>query len=156
MKVIDYLKRAQEYADKESGCCKVAVGALLVPSKYKVSILGANISLPVSCRVKGCRRVDLYGEDSKNHRLPSDCRALHSEVSAITEAAKAGIPTNGATMYVTRYPCEACARTIVNAGISTVYYGREQKISQETQRIFTAGNVKVIHVDDWTYDDTER
>jgi len=156
MKAIDYLNKAQEYADKESGCRKVAVGALIDPAKLKVSILGANISLPVSCRVKGCRRVDLYGEDSKNHRLPSDCRALHSEITALSEAARIGISTNGATMYVTRYPCEACARTMVNAGIKKVYYGREQVISEETKNIFSSAGVEVVHIADWTYDDTER
>lgn len=156
IRIKEYLDQAQKYADKESGCCKVAVGALLLPSRHKVTLLGANITLPKSCRVAGCRRVDLYGEDSKNHRLPSDCRSLHSEIAVISEAAKYGMSTDRATLFVTRYPCEACARTIVNAGISTVYYGREQVISEETAKIFKSHNVKVEHISSWTYEDTER
>lgn len=156
IRIKEYLDQAQKYADKESGCRKVAVGALLLPSKHKVTLLGANITLPKSCRVAGCRRVDLYGEDSKNHRLPSDCRSLHSEIAVISEAAKYGMSTDRATLFVTRYPCEACARTIVNAGISTVYYGREQVISEETARIFKSHNVEVKHISSWTYEDTER
>lgn len=156
MKTKEYLRLAQEYADKESRCVKVAVGSLLIPKNKNLKIFGANITLPVSCKENGCRRIDLYGEDSKNHRLPSDCRSLHSEITTISEAARYGISTKDAKMYVTRYPCEACARTIVNAGISTVYYGREQVISEETAEIFRSAGVKVIHVEDWTYNDTER
>lgn len=152
-----YLDYAQEYADSYSGCRKVAVGSLLIPYKEKTTfIYGCNASLPINCREVGCRRVALYGEDSKNHRLPSDCRAIHSEVNAITQAAKWGIETNRATLFVTRYPCEACARAIVNAGIKQVYYGREQEVSEETKNIFIQGKVKFFHVNTWTYEDTRR
>lgn len=153
----EYLDSAQKYADKRSGCCKVAVGCIIVPEDNpRFQIFGCNKTLPVSCREAGCRRVALYGEDSKNHRLPSDCRAVHSEIDAITQAARFGYSIHGSTMYVTRYPCEACARAIVSAGIKRVFYGREQEISEESQRIFAEGHVKVTHVDTWYYADTRR
>ena len=51
-------------------------------------------------------------------------------------------------MLVTRYPCEACARAIVNCGfINVVIYGGEQDISEETERIFDSAGVQVIHFD---------
>lgn len=153
----DYLDAAQRYADYKSGCCKVAVGSVLIPAAdSRVTIYGCNKTYPVSCRSFGCRRIELYGEDSKNHRLPSDCRALHSEVDVITQSAKFEYSTQGATMFVTRYPCEACARAIVNAGIKIVYYGREQEVSEETKKIFRSKHVKLVHVNTWTYEDTRR
>lgn len=155
-KAKECLTWAQEYADKNSRCKKVAVGSMIVPKGKKITILGTNITYPISCKSFGCRRVDLYGEDSKNHRLPSDCRSLHSEIDAITQAAKFGLSLEGATIYVTRYPCEACARAIVNSGIKKVYYGREQVISEETKAIFNSMGVTVQQVKGWTYDDTER
>lgn len=145
---------AQEYADKRSGCRKVAVGSvILTNSLVKTRIFGANKTLPVNCRAEGCRREELYGENSKDHRLPSDCRAIHSEVDAITTAARLGIPTKDSTMYITRYPCEACARAIVGAKIRKVVYGRKQEISEETKKIFQAGNVNVEWLSDWDYED---
>lgn len=155
-KVKEYLDKAQVYADRNSGCKKVAVGSIIVPHDKKIEIYGANICYPLSCKVNGCRRIALYGEDSKNHRLPSDCRSLHSEIDAITQAAKFGIPIQSAKLFVTRYPCEACARAIVNSGIREVYYGREQEISEETENIFSSHHVAVYHVEDWTYVDTRR
>lgn len=145
---------AQEYADKRSGCKKVAVGSVILTSSLvKTRIFGANKTLPVNCRTEGCRREELYGENSKEHRLPSDCRAIHSEVDAITTAARLGIPTKDSTMYITRYPCEACARAIVSAKIRKVVYGRKQEISEETKKIFEAGNVSVEWLSEWDYED---
>lgn len=153
-KVKKYLDEAQEFADKESDCKKVQVGSVLVlKSAYEISIYGANRTLPICCKNSECRRVELYGEDSKNHRLPSDCRAVHSEIDAIATAASFGLATKGATLFVTRYPCEACARAIARAKIFKVYYGREQEISEETKKIFEAEGVKVKHVKEWTYED---
>lgn len=155
-KIKALLGEAQQYADENTGCRKVAVGSALVTklAGTDYTLFGVNKAIPNLCKSVECHRVELYGEDSKNHRLPSDCRALHSEIDVISQAAKFGVSTKGATLFVTRYPCEACARAIVAAGISKVYYGREQEISEETEKILE--NVEVKWVKDWTYEDTER
>lgn len=157
-KVEDALTRAQIHANMKSGCKKVSVGCLLLCKKggMTVEVFGANRAIPDLCKSTECMRVQKYGEDSKNHRLPSDCRSIHSEVDAITHAARLGIPTQGAIAIVTRYPCEACARALVSAGISEVYYGRQQKITDETHRILLTGGVKITWMKGWTDEDTER
>tara|TARA_B100000745_G_C20108171_1_gene379259 strand:- start:79 stop:924 length:846 start_codon:yes stop_codon:yes gene_type:complete len=50
--------------------------------------------------------------------------AAHAEVAAIGAAAKAGIVTDGAELFVTDFPCPYCARLIAKAGIKKVYYLR--------------------------------
>lgn len=156
-KVKALLDEVQEYANKHSGCKKVSVGsAIFVNGTTETVVFGVNRTLPVSCKEYGCQREKLYGEDSKNHRLPSDCRALHSEIEALTCAAKMGISVENATILVTRYPCEACARAIVNSGIKAVYYGRQQEISEQTKSIFEKAEVKVFWFKDWNYEDTTR
>lgn len=49
-------------------------------------------------------------------------RSVHAEAAAIVEAARRGIAVEGATMYCTTYPCHLCAKEIVYAGITRVYY----------------------------------
>lgn len=154
--VYSLLEKAQEYAENYSGCKKVAVGSILLPEGTEIKIFGTNFTLPVSCKVEGCQREHLYGEDSKAHRLPSDCRAIHSEIDAIAGAAKYGFPTNKAVIVVTRYPCEACARAIVRAGIKAVFYGRQQEISEQTKDIFKKAGVRVFWMKEWKYEDTTR
>lgn len=154
--VIQLLDRADERARRIAGCLKVAVGSAIIKGEPTRIIYGANTTYPLNCREVGCRRFELYGEDSKNHRLPSDCRALHSEIDAITAAARNGHKLKGAAIVVTRYPCEACARAIVSSGITDVYYGRQQEISEETKKVFESGGVSVTWIEDWAREDTIR
>lgn len=49
-------------------------------------------------------------------------RSLHAEQNALLQAAMIGVPCEGATMYVTCQPCNACAKMIINAGIARVIY----------------------------------
>lgn len=147
----DYLDMAHEYAKKCSGCTKVQVGSVIVASNGCVVSLGANAAYPDLCKARGCLRVELYGENAKSHRLPGDCRALHSEVAAICNSA---VPVRGCSIFVTRYPCEACARAIVAAGIREVVYGREQRISEETARIFSEAGITPVHESSWVKEDS--
>lgn len=149
------LDRANLYALKNSGCNKVQVGSAILTTAGSL-IFGSNYVIGNLCVIKGCQRIELYGEDSKNHRLPSDCRSLHSEIKAICTATAIGKSTYNAKIYITRYPCEACARAIVAAGIREVYYGREQEISDQTKKIFDLGRVKVCWIKDWIEKDVLR
>lgn len=149
------LDRANLYALKNSGCNKVQVGSAILTTDGSL-IFGSNYVIGNLCVIKGCQRIELYGEDSKNHRLPSDCRSLHSEIKAICTAIAIGKSTYDAKIYITRYPCEACARAIVAAGIREVYYGREQEISDQTKEIFDLGGVKVYWIKDWIEKDVLR
>lgn len=49
-------------------------------------------------------------------------RALHAEMNAITDAARSNGSTQGTTLFVTTFPCHNCAKHIVGAGISSVYF----------------------------------
>jgi len=143
------LELAQRYAKVHSGCTKVSVGSVVFKKDIIVA-LGANKTMPNICRSEGCLRIEKYGENSKLHRDPSDCRAIHSEIEAIASSREI---LEGSTIYVTRYPCEACARAIVAAGIYKVVYGREQVISEETESILSYGRVEVVHFPQFEEDD---
>lgn len=146
----NFLDLANTYAKVVSGCLKVQVGAIIVNKEGGIVSFGANRTFPSLCKYRGCMRVEKYGENSKLHRNPEDCRALHSEIDAICNSREC---LYGATIYVTRYPCEACARAVAAAGIATVIYGREQKISEETERILADAHIDVIWKKDWTEED---
>lgn len=49
-------------------------------------------------------------------------RAIHAEMSALMTAARVGTSTVGTSLYVTTYPCHNCARHLVAAGVSEVYF----------------------------------
>lgn len=129
------LQLAQNYANTFSECQKVKVGSLIVhDGNY---ILGANTVIPGFCDRVGCNKV------LPHDGLPHCVSTIHSEIQAIIRAKR---NLDGATIFVTRYPCESCARAIVTAGIDKVVYGRAPKISTDTERIFAEAGIEVIHI----------
>jgi len=48
--------------------------------------------------------------------------AVHAEAALIAQAAREGQPTEGATMYVTDFPCPTCAKLIAGAGVKRLLY----------------------------------
>lgn len=65
-----------------------------------------------------------YGYDVIAH----GCRnATHAEANAVAFAARQGISTDGADLFVTVSPCDVCARLLIAAGISTVFYDEEYR-----------------------------
>lgn len=148
-----YLKMAGDYAKDATGCLKVSVGSCIV-TIFGETILGANRVIGHRCEKEGCLRIAKYGDNAKTHRNPDDCLAIHSEIEAICRAASRGVNVRGGAIFVTRYPCEACARAIVAAGIKKVVYGRSQEISAMTKQIFEDAGVRYYNCVDYQEDDT--
>lgn len=61
--------------------------------------------------------------DERRERPTKYLFASHAEANLIAFAARAGIRTEGCTVYVTHMPCASCARTLIQAGIRSVKIG---------------------------------
>lgn len=72
--------------------------------------------------------------------------AIHSEAKLIAEAARKGVSLEGASIYVTIFPCSLCAKQIAFSGIKKIYYaGGYQLLDQET--ILRSRGVEIIYVE---------
>jgi dCMP deaminase len=62
--------------------------------------------------------------DCRHERPEKYLWTKHAEENAITNAARKGVSTMGATIYIPWFPCANCAGDIIQSGISTVvaYY----------------------------------
>ena len=58
----------------------------------------------------------------------------HAEENAIANAARMGTPLKGCTAYITAMPCPGCARMLINAGISTVYWAMDPSFVSTPER----------------------
>ena len=140
-----FIKMAELVAE-QSTCCRLQVGAILVKDNRVISI-GFN----------GTPTGQLHCEDNFHHLWEKQFKdqfptyeefaasrtfydmhgkwsienELHAEQNAISFAAKNGIATDGATVYVTWSPCVHCAKVIVSAGIKKVFYKNLYDRSQE-------------------------
>ncbi|MFN3407010.1 MAG: deoxycytidylate deaminase [Caldimicrobium sp.] len=106
-----------------SGCNSRPTGAVIVKDK-RILATGYNGPMPGAwhCTDKGenyCFRRDKGIPDIDKYNY---CRASHAEANAIAQAAKFGIPLEGASIYCTLAPCYVCLKLIASAGIKEVYY----------------------------------
>ena len=97
---------------EESTCSREKVGALLLKDT-RIIATGYNGSLPnhPHCIDVGCVIQD-------NHCISS----IHAEQNVILFCAKHGISMKGCVLFTTHSPCEICAKLLIQAGISKVYY----------------------------------
>jgi dCMP deaminase len=65
--------------------------------------------------------------------------ATHAEANAVAFAARHGVATEEAELFVTMAPCIACARIVVNAGLSTVYYDTPYRDMSGAELLLKAG-----------------
>lgn len=72
-------------------------------------------------------------------------KPIHAEASLIAQAAKKGIVLEGSSIYVTTFPCPACARLIVMSGITKVYYQDGYSL-MDAEDILTAAQVEIVQV----------
>lgn len=74
--------------------------------------------------------------------------ATHAEANAIAYAARLGIALEGATLYCSLNPCMACARLIINAGISSVIFRRCYRITDAIEYLNGAGVMTIQYDED--------
>jgi dCMP deaminase len=116
----EYFMMLAKLTATRSTCLAFPVGAVIVKDR-QVLATGYNGSPSGSthCTTQGYCYPELTACNASK-TLPS--RSVHAEANAIAQAAKHGINTNGATIYVTLEPCLACLKLVISAGIREIFY----------------------------------
>jgi dCMP deaminase len=108
----EYFIAMANLAATRSSCPRRQVGAVLVRDNRLIATgyNGAVRGAP-HCTDVGCLMVD-------GHCV----RAVHAELNAILQCAVTGAVSLGCTLISTAFPCVACAKAAVQAGIVRVIY----------------------------------
>ena len=116
----EYFLMLAKLAATRSTCLAFPVGAVIVKNKQVVATgYNGSPSGSAHCTTQGYCYPGLSSCDASK-AMPS--RAVHAEANAIAQAAKHGISTDGASIYVTLEPCLSCLKLIISAGIYEVFY----------------------------------
>jgi dCMP deaminase len=116
----EYFLMIAKLAATRSTCLAFPVGAVIVRDKQIVATgYNGSPSGSAHCTNQGYCYPGLDSCDASK-TMPS--RAVHAEANAIAQAAKHGVATEGAKIYVTLEPCLSCLKLIISAGIHEVYY----------------------------------
>lgn len=116
----EYFLMMAKLAATRSTCLAFPVGAVIVKDRQILATgYNGSPSGSVHCTSQGFCYPGLSSCDASKV-LPS--RAVHAEANAIARAAKHGISTAGASIYVTLEPCISCLKLIISAGIKEAFY----------------------------------
>ncbi len=91
------------------------VGACIVNDEKKIVSVGYN-GMPTGC-LDDEMPWERTGDNALDTKYPFVC---HAELNAILNSSIHGV--NGATLYVTLFPCNECAKAIIQCGIKRVVY----------------------------------
>ena len=114
---------------ERSPCHRLQVGCVLVKDKRIIS-QGYNGFLPGAAHKSVVRN---------NHEQAT----VHAEQNAICDCAKRGVSCEGATAYITHYPCIICTRLLLASGIKDIKYLEDYKYDDLVKVFTNELNVKV-------------
>lgn len=123
------------------------VGACIVNQEHKIVSVGYN-GMPT-----GCNDDDMPWEregDFLNTKYPFVC---HAELNAILNRSAGSL--QGCSLYVTLFPCNECAKAIIQSGIKEVVY-MSDKYADEANTIASKKMFDMVGIKYRIYEKTSR
>ena len=128
-------------ASKRSKDPNTQVGACIVGSNNIILSTGYN-GFPIGCSD------DEYPWDREGNETKYPY-VVHAELNAILNAN--GKSLHGAKIYVALFPCNECAKAIIQSGIREVIYLSDKYADSDatraSKRMLTSAGVKFTHLD---------
>jgi len=126
----EYFMSIALLASQRSPCSRLNVGSVIVKDNRLIS-MGYNGYISKAPHIS---RIEDGHEQS----------TIHSEINAITDCARRGVSLDGATIYITHYPCINCFKTIAACGIKKIIYLDEYNNNILVSKLAIDSNVEII------------
>jgi dCMP deaminase len=128
----EYFKQIIQVTATRSICERLHVGCVLVQNN-RIIAQGYNGFLP------GCPHESKLRDGHEQ-------ATIHAEQNAITDCAKRGVSTEGATIYITHYPCINCMKILCAAGIREIYYIHDYRNDELVTYFSDIAGVVIIQI----------
>jgi len=135
-----FMKEALKEAEN-SKCWWRQVGVVLVKNR-KIILKAFNKMMPSDDE---CYKIGCVRDDISPGKLPEVCSVAHAEATIIAKAARDGISLKDTIMYVTHFPCPACAKSIALSGIKKLVYSCGSSVF-DGERVMKSQAVKIIKI----------
>ena len=139
----DYFSGLMQEVSKRATCDRGRSGCIIVKDRRIMctGYVGSPPGLP-HCDEVGHLMKQVIDEDgtTRSHCL----RTIHAEQNAICQAARYGIPLDGATLYCKMEPCRTCAMLIISVGIKKVVAQKQYHAAQDTREMFKQSGVELV------------
>ena len=119
----EYFMMVAKLVSVRSTCNSRKIGAVIVRNN-RILATGYNGAVHGAphCIDRGpdfCLRRSIGAHDAEKYNY---CVSSHAEVNAVDQAARFGIPLEGARVYCTLEPCNWCFKQLIQAGIMEIFY----------------------------------
>ncbi len=142
----EYFMNIAELVGSRGTCSRGRSGCVVVKDKriLVTGYVGSPVGLP-HCDDEGHEMHKVVNDDGT---MSEHCiRTAHAEQNAIAQAAKIGIPLEGATLYCHMTPCYTCAKILINAGIKKIISSKDYHASKRPKEVFEQSGVKLQILD---------
>lgn len=86
--------------------------------------------------------------DDDGNRSQHCIRTTHAEQNAIVHAARFGASLDNSTLYCKMTPCYACAKMIINAGITRIVATKDYHAAARSKEVFLEAGLTLQILDD--------
>jgi dCMP deaminase len=138
----ELLTALEDEAQKSADWWRQIASAIVKEGKVLVMTYNKHYQSAHTMEIDGDPRSNLDAGQG-----PGIYLSIHAEAWAIALAAKQGIVTDGADIYVTTFPCPTCARALVEAGFKRVFYKKGYSLL-DAETILKAAGIEIILVAD--------
>lgn len=143
----EYFMEVTQAIAKRATCDRGRSGCVIAKNKQLLvtGYVGSAKGLP-HCDDKGHLIKKVVHDDDT---ISQHCvRTVHAEQNAICQAAKLGVPIDGATLYCKMTPCRVCTMIIINAGIKRVVCEKKYHRSKESEKLFLKAGIELDYFDE--------
>ncbi len=135
-----FIKQAFDQA-QNSKCWWRQVGAVSV-KKNSIILKAFNEMMPTNDE---CYKIGCVRDNIAPGKLSEICSVSHAEASIIAQAACKGISLENTVMYITHFPCPACAKLIALSGIKKIVYSQGSAVF-DGARVMKSRKVEIIKI----------
>lgn len=121
---------------RQVGCVAFKDGELIVSSHNHYVPTADTAELDGDIRSQAYRGVDIEIGNVQ-----------HAEAAMIAEAARLGIQLDGVECLISTFPCPACAKLLVAAGIKKIYFAEGYAVADGLS-ILRSAEIEIIKIDD--------
>lgn len=134
----EYFMNLAMTVSQRGTCDRAYVGCVIVNKENRIVSTGYNGS------IKGNPHCDEIGHTMRD----GHCIAtIHAEMNALLYCAKEGISVNGCIAYVTHFPCLNCTKSLIQAGISKIYYNNAYRVDDYAIKLLERNKIPYIKLD---------
>jgi dCMP deaminase len=131
----EYFMNITEMVGSRATCDRGKTGCVIVKDKHILTT--GYVGSP-----RGVEHCDELGHEMNDVVHPDGTitkhcvRTIHGEMNAVAQAARLGIPLEGATLYCKMTPCYTCAKILINAGIVRIVARRDYHAAERSKELF--------------------